>query len=227
MNRIHTVLSVAMLVGVVAVAGCRKAEKPESSAKSSSPGKVAAAAKEAGAEAPQSGPAEVGSVMPQYTVNYLTGTHVPLTSERGKVVFLNLWATWCPPCRAEIPELQKLHNQYEANGFEVLGVSLDEAGISVVKQFAVDNQMTYPLAIDPEGKIGNILQTSVLPTSVLIDRSGKIIWKKFGAVEPGDPTLQTAIEQALGLPVTASSPAAPATATSGTAPAGSAATATY
>lgn len=128
---------------------------------------------------------------------WLDGSRFDLATRKGTVVLLNVWATWCGPCRHEIPELQAIHDKYKPQGFEVIGVSVDESGVDSVKQFAVEQKMTYPVAIDAEGKIADLLQTSVLPTSVLIDRQGKIVWKKFGAVLPNDVELTQAIEAAL------------------------------
>lgn len=141
--------------------------------------------------------ADVGQAMPPYTTELLDGKKFDIAAERGNVVFLNLWATWCGPCRYEIPELQSLHQKYAARGFKVVGVSLDDTGVGGVKQFVSQHSMTYPVAYDPDGKIATIFQSSVLPTSVIVDRSGKIVWKKFGAVSMDDPSLNEALTKAL------------------------------
>jgi len=141
--------------------------------------------------------ADVGQAMPAYTTDLLDGKKFDIAAERGNVVFLNLWATWCGPCRYEIPELQSLHQKYAARGFKVVGISLDDTGVGGVKQFVSQHSMTYPVAYDPEGKIAAIFESSVLPTSVIVDRSGQIVWKKFGAVSMDDPTLKDALTKAL------------------------------
>jgi cytochrome c-type biogenesis protein len=141
--------------------------------------------------------ADVGQSMPTYTTDLLDGKKFDITAERGNVVFLNLWATWCGPCRYEIPELQSLHQKYASRGFKVVGISLDDTGVGGVKQFVSQHSMTYPIAYDPDGKIATIFQSSVLPTSVIVDRSGQIVWKKFGAVSMDDPTLTAALTKAL------------------------------
>jgi cytochrome c biogenesis protein CcmG, thiol:disulfide interchange protein DsbE len=138
----------------------------------------------------------VGSTMPAYKAELLDGKPFDIAAERGNVVFLNLWATWCGPCRQEIPELQKLHNEYAEQGFKVVGVSLDESGKETVQQFVTENSMTYPIALDPEGKLANVFQTTGIPTSVLIDRSGKIVWKKYGLITIDDE-LMSALKKAL------------------------------
>lgn len=140
---------------------------------------------------------EVGSLLPEYSAMWLDGSKFDLASRRENVVLLNVWATWCGPCRHEIPELQRLHDEYKAKKFEVVGVSVDESGVEAVKQFVDDQKMTYPIVLDPDGKLANVLQTSVLPTTVLLDRHGKIVWKRYGLVLPNDKELKGAIEKAL------------------------------
>jgi peroxiredoxin len=149
-------------------------------------------------EQPAVAPAEVGDAMPSYQATTLDGKPFDLAAERAKdVVFVNVWATWCGPCRFEIPELQKMHDKYAARGFEVVGVSVDESGAEVVKPFVAEQKISYPIALDPNGKIANLLQTTVLPTSVVVDRNGKIVWRRIGALTGPDATLDAAIEKAL------------------------------
>src|SRR5687767_28870 len=78
---------------------------------------------------------DVGAQMPAYEAKLLDGTKFDITAERGNVLFLNLWATWCGPCRYEIPELEKLHKEHAARRFKVVGVSVDEGGDQVVRDF--------------------------------------------------------------------------------------------
>ena len=140
----------------------------------------------------------VGTPMPEYAAVNLDGTKFDLAAKRDKVVLLNVWATWCGPCVYEIPELQKLHEHYAPRGLEVVGVSVDESGVESVRSFVAEQKkMTYPIVLDAEGKIANILQTSVLPTSIVVDRKGNIVWKKYGAIMPNDAELTKAIESAL------------------------------
>lgn len=150
---------------------------------------------------PASSPAgtDVGSMMPEYTAMNLDGSKFDLAAKRGKVVLLNVWATWCGPCRYEIPELQKIHDHYAARGFEVVGASVDEGNVDEVRQFiAEQKKMTYPVVHDANGKIATMLETGMLPTSVLVDRTGKIVWRRIGAIMEGDAELKKAIEEAVG-----------------------------
>jgi cytochrome c biogenesis protein CcmG, thiol:disulfide interchange protein DsbE len=140
---------------------------------------------------------DVGATMPEYSAMWLDGSKFELASKRDKVVLVNVWATWCGPCRVEIPELQALHNKLNAKGFEVIGVSVDDSSAELVKQFVAEQKMTFPVALDPEGKIASILDTGVLPTSVLLDRTGKILWKHYGPIPKDDKELDQAIAKAL------------------------------
>ena len=194
-----TLFTMLFLAGALA---CTKNETPvtgttKSSAESKTTGtKSQTAATAAGAE-PESARTEVGDPMPSYAAAYLDGKPLNLANEKGNVVFLNVWATWCGPCRFETPELQALQNQYAASGLKVIGVSVDEGEVDAVKTFVAEQKITYPIAVDPEGRIATLLQTTVLPTSLLIDRHGKIVWRQIGAVMPNDTKLKAAVEKAV------------------------------
>lgn len=135
--------------------------------------------------------------MPAYSAKLLDGSTFDMAKEKGNVVFLNLWATWCGPCRYEIPELEKLHQEHAARQFKVVGVSVDEGGDQVVRDFVAQEKMTYPIVLDPEGRLSVLFDSTVLPTSVIVDRSGKVVWKKFGTVTTSDAAMMRALEQAL------------------------------
>ncbi len=184
-----------LVVGLVVVlGGCKRAEKAATGTHGNTT--TATATTTAAATGTVAG-TEAGAMMPEYAATNLDGSKFELASHRQKVVLLNVWATWCGPCRFEIPELQRMHNQYAARGFEVVGVSVDEGDADPVRQFVGENKMTYPIVLDPDGKLANILETSVLPTSVLIGRDGRILYKKVGAIFENDPELKAAIEKAL------------------------------
>ena len=141
----------------------------------------------------------VGSPVPAYAALALTGDSVSLASHRGKVVLLNVWATWCHPCRDEIPELQAIHERYRARGLELVGVSVDtESADDAIRAFMRDFRMTYPVWRDPSERISAQFHIVGVPATFLIDREGILRWRKTGPIQPGDATLSTAIEQALG-----------------------------
>lgn len=174
------------VVGFLIVFGCHKAEVAR---------QPAAAQKPVTSTAPRT---EVGDIMPAYSAHRMDGQPFALTSEKGNVVLVNLWATWCGPCRMEIPELEKLHQRYSSRGFKVIGVSVDEGDAAPVKQFVADEKITYPIVLDPEGKLANVLQTTVLPTSFILDRNGKILWRQVGALMPDEvAAVESVIDKAL------------------------------
>lgn len=193
--------TLAILGALLLVAACAKQEtKPSNPAK---PAKTAGSstttsktAKEEPAEL-ASARTEVGDPMPAYSATFIDGKPLNIANEKGNVVFLNVWATWCGPCRFETPELQALQNQYAASGLKVIGVSVDEGDSAAVKGFVTEQKITYPIAVDPEGRIANLVQTTVLPTSLLIDRNGKIVWRQVGAIMPNDAKLKAAVEKAV------------------------------
>jgi thiol-disulfide isomerase/thioredoxin len=185
---------VVMLSLVLVVSACKQRENAssESAGTQASRGATTSAAPAATATG-----IDVGSRLPEYSAMWLDGSKFALESRRDKVVLVNIWATWCGPCVFEIPELQALHDKYAPRKFEVIGVSVDESGVEAVKQFAQEHKMTYPVVIDPDGNLANMLQTNALPTTVLLGRDGKILWKHLGQIRNNDPELAKAIETAL------------------------------
>jgi thiol-disulfide isomerase/thioredoxin len=186
-----------LLVFIAFIAVSCSRERTAAPQAQGTPATPSPAAQSAPSSALASGEAGVGSTMPPYNARLIDGGTFDIARERGQVVLLNLWATWCGPCRYEIPALDRLHRKYEAKGFKVIGVSIDEGEPAPVKAFVSAQEMHYPVALDPEGKLANMLQTTVIPTSVLIDRKGKVVWKKYGAIEENEEPLMKAIEAAL------------------------------
>src|ERR1700730_6436173 len=136
-----------------------------------------------------------GVPAPEVTLKDLDGKDVSISQFKGKVVLVNFWATWCEPCKYEIPELIEMQQKYGAKGFTVLGVAMDEEGRSVVapfvetKRFDVGggkSQMNFPIVIgndDAAEKFGGLLG---YPTSVLIDRNGKQIKRVTGPIKASE-----------------------------------------
>lgn len=159
-------------------------------------------ASERGSEAePRSddGRVEVGLLAPSYATLSLDGDSVSLAGQRGKVVLLNIWATWCHPCRTEIPELQAIHDRYRAQGLELVGVSVDSEGTDdEIRSFMKDFRMTFPIWRDPEERISTRFLAVGVPATFLVDRTGILRWRKTGPIAPNDSTLIKAIERALG-----------------------------
>jgi cytochrome c biogenesis protein CcmG/thiol:disulfide interchange protein DsbE len=104
----------------------------------------------------------------------LYGRPLRLESYRGKVVLLNFWATWCPPCRAEMPDLIKLQGQYRTNGLQVIGITYPPQKMREVRRFADSIGVNYPIAIGTAATKSRFSKDETLPLTVLIDRQGKI-----------------------------------------------------
>jgi len=108
-----------------------------------------------------------------FTLTDLNGKNWTLKDLRGKVVLLNFWATWCPPCRKEMPDLEALYRRFEPEGFVILGISDEEAG--KVKPFIEQQGITYPVLLDPGRKVNELFQIQGIPKTFVYDRDGKIV----------------------------------------------------
>ena len=141
---------------------------------------------------------EVGQPAPAYAATSMAGAPVSLADLRGKVVLMNVWATWCGPCRAEIPELRAIHSAYKDRGLEVIGVTVDADGSDeAIRGFLKDFKMDYTIWRDPSETVQATFRMAGVPTTFVIDREGILKWRSTGALEPGDSTLTRAIETAL------------------------------
>ena len=150
----------------------------------------------AACEAPPSG--EVGAPAPDYRAVTMTGDSVSLASLRGRTVLLNVWATWCHPCREELPVLQRLHEEYAGRGLTVVGVSIDAVGAgAAIEDFAAEYGVTYPLWHDPDNRVSTTFQGIGVPLSVLVGADGMLRWRHLGPVRDNDPTLGAALGAAL------------------------------
>jgi peroxiredoxin len=123
--------------------------------------------------APSSRGAHVGDRAPEFTLPALDGSDVSLSDYKGSVVVINLWATWCPPCRAEIPVLEAAYRAHKAEGLVVLGISVGESK-EVVQSFVAEMGMTYPVLLDPRSTMLDRLRALGLPVSVFVDRDGVV-----------------------------------------------------
>lgn len=118
-----------------------------------------------------------------FKVTLLSGDTFRLSDQRGKVVLMNIWATWCPPCREETPDLVELYEKYKDEGFVTLGVSIDKQGESVVRPFMKKYGVTYPMYIDTDGTVMDKYgPTMGIPTTYIIGRQGNLRYFAVGAV---------------------------------------------
>ncbi|WP_422124577.1 TlpA family protein disulfide reductase [Planococcus sp. X10-3] len=123
----------------------------------------------------------VGKTAPDFTLQTLKGEEASLSDFRGKPVFVNFWATWCPPCRAEMPDMEKLYGNMD---IEVLAVNLTDTEKSEegVASFVEETGLTFPILMDPEGELSSAYNVKAYPTSYLIDADGKISFIAYGAM---------------------------------------------
>lgn len=117
---------------------------------------------------------------PSFTLPDIYGKSFSSERLKGRVVILDFWATWCPPCRAEIPHFISLYNQYKGQGLEIVGVALDQGGSRTVKSFAEDFGMNYPVLIGNQEIANAYGGIRGIPTTFIIDRKGNIVEKFVG-----------------------------------------------
>jgi cytochrome c biogenesis protein CcmG, thiol:disulfide interchange protein DsbE len=135
---------------------------------------------------------------PEYRSVTLQGDTVDLADFRGEVVLLNVWATWCAPCRVEIPELQALHEAHAAQGLRVIGVTVDSRNaMDDVHAFIDEFGMTYDVWVDPDHSVLDRFGAAGVPITVLIDRDGRVAWRHLGMFQREDPRLVSALQTAL------------------------------
>ena len=116
---------------------------------------------------------------PGFSTEDAAGNRVDFASFRGKLVLLNFWATWCPPCRLEMPSMERLYGEFRDKGLEGVAVNFMESG-EQVRAFAEEQKLTYPMLLDKEAEIAGRYGVMRLPVSVLIGREGEVIAKAIG-----------------------------------------------
>jgi len=140
-----------------------------------------------------------GAEAPNFTLIDMEGNEVSLNSLRGKVVFLDFWATWCPPCRNSLPHTQALsqHEKTKSGDLVVLAVNARE-DVDKVKKFMQDNKYSFRVLLDKDGKVLDSFKVRGIPTFVLIDREGKVAWVQVGFMPGSEKAMEEAVSQALG-----------------------------
>ncbi|HVO25333.1 MAG TPA: TlpA disulfide reductase family protein [Candidatus Margulisiibacteriota bacterium] len=121
-----------------------------------------------------------GFPAPDFSLRDLDGHVRHLSDFRGKVVFLNLWATWCPPCRMEMPSMERLHQRLRGKDFVMLAVSEDETGAAAVQPFIQEMGLTFPVLLDTEGTLPSRYGVTGYPETFLIDRGGRVVHHTIG-----------------------------------------------
>ena len=122
----------------------------------------------------------VGNVAPDFTLTDMQGQQVSLSQFRGKVVIINFWATWCPPCREEMPSMERLYRDYQDKGLVMLAVNVDENGQQAVAKFLQRTPHSFPILIDSKNVAQNTYGVFRFPESFIIDRNGVVVEKIIG-----------------------------------------------
>lgn len=124
---------------------------------------------------------EVGFLAPNFTVRNLKGNRVSLDQFRGQVVILNLWATWCGPCRVEMPGFETMYRRFRSEGLTILAVSLDKGDTQKVKNFVEQYRLSFPVLMDDGQVVERLYPTFTIPTTYVIDKQGRVAAKVDGA----------------------------------------------
>ena len=158
------------------------------------------AASEQAAEAKPVG--VIGGPFPEYWAPTLEGEPVAISSLAGEVVFLNVWATWCPPCRREMPSLQALHERFADRGLRVVGVSIDAEGSEdEIRDFLEEVGVTYTILHDPDERISELMPIIGVPHTFLIGRNGTFLRQWIGEIDATSVEIVGPVKEALAASV--------------------------
>ncbi len=141
--------------------------------------------------------ARIGALAPDFVLWDLNSRPVSLKSQRGRVVLLNFWATWCGPCRVEMPAMQELYEEFNRRGFEILAVSTDAQGAAVTRPFTDSLGLTFPILHDSDFQVGLTYGARTLPMTFMVDRQGIIRHRIFGARDWHSPEARRLVEMLL------------------------------
>ena len=136
-----------------------------------------------------------GVPAPDFTLTSLDGRKVKLSDFRGKAVLLNFWATWCEPCKIEMPWFIELQKQYGPQGLQVVGIAMDDSGVKEIGDFAKKMNVNYPIVIGKESVGDQYGGIPYLPSTFYIDRDGKVIDRIFGLVSRSE--IESDVQKAL------------------------------
>lgn len=140
---------------------------------------------------------QAGFIAPDFTLNSLAGETYTLSKFQGQAILVNLWATWCPPCRAEMPAIEKMYQEYKDQGFIVLSVDMTyQDDPSAVSPFAKEYGLNFPILLEETGDMASAYQLRSLPSSFFVDREGVISEVVIGG-PMSEALLRARIEQIL------------------------------
>ena len=141
-------------------------------------------------------PMKENAPTPEFSVPDPQGKKISLKDFRGKVVFLNFWASWCIPCREEMPAIERLYQEFKEKNFVVLAVSVKDRRQDAI-DFAKELKLTYPVALDPEGQVGLLYGAWGLPTTYLIGPKGEGLARAWGPADWYSPAARNIIKELL------------------------------
>jgi peroxiredoxin len=171
----------------LALSGCDSTESPADSAV----GPLAAL---------ERGGPKLGAQAPNFQLWDLEGNVLSLSSYRGRVVLLNFWATWCGPCRVEMPAMELLYRDFNRKDFEILAVSTDPQGVAVTRPFRDSLGLSFPILHDSDFRVGLTYGARTLPMTFLLDRDGVITHRIFGARDWQSPEARQLVETLIKRP---------------------------
>ncbi len=134
--------------------------------------------------------AQVQPLAPGFTLPNMKGDSVSLADYRGKVVVLNFWASWCPPCRAEMPSMEQLYKKMKGNDFELLAVNVEKNGRPAVTDFIKKIPVSFPVLLDDTQHVSGLYQVSGLPQTVIINKQGEIVQQFTGGRDWNSPEIR-------------------------------------
>ena len=137
---------------------------------------------------------KIGGPAPDFELWNLDNQPMTLSGHRGRVVMLNFWATWCGPCRVEMPAMEQLYHMFGRKDFEILAISTDAQGPSVTRPFRDDMRLTFPILHDSDFRVGVTYGTRTLPMTFLVNRRGIITHRIFGARDWFSPEAKQMIQ---------------------------------
>ena len=191
-----SLMIVSALVGLLVLGGCGGQGEDATQVGGTDAMSTDTASSEGGSETG----IEVGQYPPTFTLTDLDGNNVALGDFRGSVVVVDLWATWCPPCRDEIPVLIDLYSQYRDEGLVILGVGLDRGGAPDLVPFVEKYSITYPILVGGRA-VSEAYKVTGIPTTFIIGRDGRIVAKHVGFAMEMVPELTSEIVNALSIDV--------------------------
>ena len=128
-----------------------------------------------------------GAQAPDFSVKDLSGAEMQLSSLKGQVVLVNFWATWCPPCKEEIPSMIKLNQSMAGKPFKMLAISIDEGGKEAVTAYFKKSGLSLPAYLDTDSKVSQMYGTTGVPETFIVDKTGKIQKKIVGGMDWSSP----------------------------------------